>query len=172
MVESWDSQLCSGNYRLNLYNAANNAISAGDLIKQTATVPNGTYRITAVVHADQAGAYVFANADKTAATVNSTWGTATTVSVETEVTDGTLTIGLNLDAINSSSQFNLYADNFTVTQLTTGIDEVKADISNDTLVDVYDIAGRLVRSQVAFGECLNGLQSGIYVAGGKKVAKF
>ena len=137
-----------------------------------AFVPNGTYRVTAVVHADLDGAYVFANTDKTAVTVSSNWGTAVTVSVETEVTDGTLTIGLNLDAINSSSEFNLYADNFTVTQLTTGIDEVKADISNDTLVDVYDIAGRLVRSQVAFGECLNGLQPGIYVAGGKKVAKF
>ena len=172
LVESWDSQLCSGNYRLNLYNAANNAISAGDLIKQTATVPNGTYRITAVVHADQAGAYVFANADQTAVTVNSAWGTAATVTVETEVTNGTLTIGLKLDAINSSSEFNLYADNFTVTQLTSGISEVKADINEDTLVDVYDTAGRLVRLQVTFGKCLDGLQPGIYIAGGKKLAKF
>lgn len=172
LVESWDSQLCSGNYRLSMWNAPNNATTAGDLIKQTATVPNGTYRVTAVVHADQAGAYVFANADKTAATVNSTWGTATTVSVETEVTDGTLTIGLKLDAISSSPELNLYADNFTVTQLTSGIDEVKVDINYDTLVDVYDTAGRLVRSQVTFGECLNGLQPGIYIAGGKKLAKF
>ena len=125
-----------------------------------------------MVHADQAGAYVFANADQTAVTVNSAWGTAATVTVETEVTNGTLTIGLKLDAINSSSEFNLYADNFTVTQLTSGISEVKADINEDTLVDVYDTAGRLVRSQVTFGKCLDGLQPGMYIAGGKKLAKF
>ncbi|MGN0213402.1 MAG: glycosyl hydrolase 53 family protein [Muribaculaceae bacterium] len=174
LVESWDSQLCSG-YRLHLWNGASNATSAGDIIKQTATVPNGTYRVTAVVHASQAVAYVFANADKTVVSVSSTWGSAVTVSVETEVTDGSLTIGLSLDAINSTSELNLYADNFTVTQLTSGINDVVVDsneIQPNTPVDVYDMSGRLVRAGVRYGECLDGLQPGIYVAGGKKVVKF
>lgn len=175
LVESYDSQLCSGNYRLGLWNKASNVTTAGDIIKQTATVPNGTYRVTAVVHADQAVAYLFANADKISVPVNSNWATAVTVAVDTEVTDGTLTIGLALDAINSSSEFNLYADNFTVTQLTSGIDAVKADdlgMSPDTIVDVYDMSGRMLRKNVRYENCLDGLQPGIYVAGGKKLVKF
>lgn len=40
----------------------------------------------------------------------------------------------------------------------------------DTLVDVYSLSGVLVRKGVAKGEALNGLQKGIYVVDGVKVA--
>ena len=51
----------------------------------------------------------------------------------------------------------------------TGIDRVEAEDGNQ-LVDVYTLGGVKVRGQVRAAEATRGLQSGIYVIGGKKVA--
>ena len=41
--------------------------------------------------------------------------------------------------------------------------------AQDAVVDVYDVAGTLVRQQVRMSSALNGLPAGIYVIGGEKV---
>lgn len=51
----------------------------------------------------------------------------------------------------------------------TGITHVS--VTTDKLVDVYSLAGALLRSHVAPENALNGLQSGVYVVNGKKVIK-
>ncbi|MGM9804322.1 MAG: glycosyl hydrolase 53 family protein [Muribaculaceae bacterium] len=172
-VESWDSPLVDGK-RMHLYNQAGNTTTAGDVIKQTATVPNGTYTISVVAHSELSVAYLFANEERTAIPVVTKWANANTVTVETEVTDGSLTIGIALDAINSESEYNFYADNFKVTMVS-GLNGVNADDNDnllpDTPVDVYDINGRLLRRAVPYAHCLNGLQPGIYIAAGKKLVK-
>ena len=48
----------------------------------------------------------------------------------------------------------------------TDIQQLKAQ---DAVVDVYDVAGTLVRAQVRMNAALNGLPAGIYVIGGEKV---
>lgn len=51
----------------------------------------------------------------------------------------------------------------------TGITHVS--VTTDKLVDVYSLAGALLRSHVAPENALNGLQPGVYVVNGKKVIK-
>lgn len=48
----------------------------------------------------------------------------------------------------------------------TDVQQLKAQ---DAVVDVYDVAGTLVRQQVRMSSALNGLPAGIYVIGGEKV---
>ena len=51
----------------------------------------------------------------------------------------------------------------------TGITHVS--VTTDKLVDVYSLAGALLRSHVAPENALNGLRPGVYVVNGKKVIK-
>lgn len=53
--------------------------------------------------------------------------------------------------------------------ITTGITHVA--VTTEKLVDVYSLAGALLRSHVAPENALNGLQPGVYVVNGKKVIK-
>ena len=121
-VDQWHSSLCSG-VLLKAWNAGGNALSAGNVLSQSlGNLPAGTYTITAAVHCDYDGLYLFANNDATKVTSTSTWGNAYVTSVETELAEaGTLTIGLKFpSAVSTSSEINLYVDNFTVTQAITG----------------------------------------------------
>lgn len=52
--------------------------------------------------------------------------------------------------------------------ISTGIGSAETD--GDTLVNVYDLNGRLVRQQVKTGEALQGLHKGIYIVNGVKKA--
>ena len=55
----------------------------------------------------------------------------------------------------------------------TSLGDIQTDIQKlkaaDAVVDVYDVAGTLVRSQVRMNTALTGLPAGIYVIGGEKV---
>lgn len=57
--------------------------------------------------------------------------------------------------------------------LTSGIGDIPVDndgaVSASDIVDVYDMCGRLVKAGVAYGAATEGLPTGIYVAGGKKL---
>ena len=55
--------------------------------------------------------------------------------------------------------------------LTSGIDSVVAGQDSDASapVDVFNLCGQLVKSQVPMGTATDGLPAGIYVAGGKKL---
>ncbi len=212
-VSSSDASSVSG-YKFLLWNAASNEASAGKIIYQSlGTLPAGTYTLSAVVHSEYSGFYLFANDDTTEITTvsssskagnsggssggttggnsnqqggdssqggnsntggstgdstggntgdstggstggssdssssTSTWATAYTISVSTTLTEaGTLTIGImRSSALSTSSEVNLYADNFTVTTTATQ-DEVTAALagtsSDDTTTDAeYDEYG-------------------------------
>ncbi|MBQ9560535.1 MAG: glycosyl hydrolase 53 family protein [Prevotella sp.] len=117
-ADQWHSSLCDG-VLLSAWNAASNALVAGNVLSQSLdNLPAGKYTVTAAVHCDYDGLYLFANDNQTKVTATSEWGTAYNTTVETELTAaGTLTIGLKLpSAVSTSSEINLYLDNFTVTQ--------------------------------------------------------
>lgn len=128
-VNEWHSSLCDG-VLVQAWNAGGNVLSAGNIIYQSlSNLPAGKYTVTAAVHTDYDGVYLFANDDATKVTSTSTWGTAYTTSVETTLESrGTLTIGLKFpSAVSTSSEINLYIDNFTVTQTLTGEPEEEPD---------------------------------------------
>ena len=55
----------------------------------------------------------------------------------------------------------------------TSLNDIQTDVqqlkAQDAVVDVYDVAGTLVRGQVRMSEALNNLPRGIYVIGGEKI---
>ena len=131
-VDQWHSSLCDG-VLFAAWNAGGNALSAGNILSQSlANLPAGTYTISAAIHCDYDGLYLFANNAQTKVTKTSTWGDAFPTTVETELTEnGTLTIGLKFpSAVNSSSEVNLYLDNFKVVQ--------KVENGTDPIVVVPD----------------------------------
>jgi len=117
-ANEWHSSLCDG-VLAQAWNPASNSLTAGNILEQTLSdLPAGTYTITAAVHTDCDGIYLFANDSQTQVTSTSTWSDAYTTTVEATLSaTGSLTIGLTLPtAVTSSSDINLYIDNFTVTQ--------------------------------------------------------
>jgi len=137
-LDGWESSLVGGSYRLSLWNAASNTVSAGDIIYQTLdNLPAGTYTLSAVVHTDYSSFYLFANNEVTQVTSAGTdWGTAYEITVTATLEEtGSLTIGLRTAApVSTSSEVNLYADNFTVTQTL-----LRGDVNLDGQVDVNDV---------------------------------
>ncbi len=132
-TDEWVSSLVDGTYMFKAWNAGGNALSAGNILSQTlGTLPAGTYTVSAVVHCDYDGVYLFANDTQTKVTTTSTWSEAYLTTVETELTEaGTLSIGLKLpSAVNTSSEVNLYLDNFKVVQ--------KVESGTDPIVVVPD----------------------------------
>lgn len=51
------------------------------------------------------------------------------------------------------------------------IDKVEMSQKLPAVVNVYDMQGRLVKSNVKAADCLNGLPRGLYIVGGKKMLK-
>ena len=117
-------------YAAQAWTSSASSLSAGNIIYQSKdNMPAGTYTVKAVVHSDYDGIYLFANDDKTLVSANSNWKTAEEVSVQTTLNEpGTLTIGLTLPTKpTSTSEVNLYADNFKVTRVDTGVDNIIMD---------------------------------------------
>jgi hypothetical protein len=123
--------------------------------QQLTGLPNGTYRLsvrtsTSVIHA---GAFLVANDQKADMTklLNST------ASIKAEVTDGTLTIGVELKNYTSN---DCKFDHFTLEYLggaINGINDQKSQTAN-LKPQIYDLTGRR----------LNQPQKGINIIDGKK----
>lgn len=170
-VDQWHSNLTDG-YLHYAYASSGTNLSAGNIIYQSASdMPAGTYTVSAAVHSECDAVALFANDDTKAVpyTANSLWGTATIVSVTTTLHEsGTLTVGLKLlEKPTTTDKINLYADNFTVKQATTGINNVtpaaKTAINDNA---VYDLSGpKWSNSKWSTGT----LPKGIYIHNGKKV---
>ena len=141
--DQWHSSLTSG-YVLQGWCAKVSSLSAGNIIFQSKeNMPAGTYKISAVVHTDYDGMYLFANDDTKLISATSTWGTAYEVQVATTLTSpGTLTIGLKLLAApTKTGELNLYTDNFKVTSTNTSIGTLTIDkVSSDS--SWYTLDGR------------------------------
>ena len=140
-VNEWHSSLVDG-FAIQGWNAGANNLPAGEIFSQSADeLPAGTYIITAVVHTDYDGISLFANADATAVAATSSWGTAYETKVTTKITTpGKLTIGLKFnDAVTTSSEINLYADNFKVVYTPETTTTLKGDVNADGFVDISDI---------------------------------
>ena len=162
MKNDWYSAMANG-YALKGWAEHANNLSAGNIIYQSKeNMPAGTYTISAVIHTDYDGIYLFANDDTELATVNSEWGTANIISVTTTLaTTGKLTFGLKIvTKPTSTAEVNLYADNFKISKLTTGIQE--STIKQTTLDNNwYTLNGHQLKSKPT--------SKGIYINNKKKV---
>ncbi len=111
--------------------------------QQVSGLPNGKYRLNVVSHSDviHAGAWLFANNDK----ADMTKLTNNIASVETEVTDGTLTIGVELKNYTSN---DCKFDHFTLEYLgggeTTGITDHQTLNGKPASSKTFDLQGRLL----------------------------
>ena len=163
----WHSSLTSGDWLFQSWVSKGNMLAAGNILYQSKdNMPAGTYTITAIVHTDYNGIYLFANNATKIVPTTTTWGTAYQVSVETTLTEpGTLTFGLTLPtAPTTTGEINLYADNFTVKQATsTGIRSLTPNPSpkGEGSDYWYTLDGR----KVSNGQ----LSKGIYINNGKKI---
>ncbi|MBO6217047.1 MAG: glycosyl hydrolase 53 family protein [Prevotella sp.] len=128
--DQWVSSLITGNWFYKTWIDTNNTIAAGNLIYQSKdNMPAGVYTISAAIHNENAGIYLFANDDKISIPLASAWSDAKTVSIQTTLNEpGTLTFGITIpEAINTTASTNLYADNFKVTRVDTGVDSIIMD---------------------------------------------
>lgn len=159
--DQWHSGLADG-YLIQSWVNNGSALSAGNIIAQSSTLPAGTYTVTAVVHTDYDGICLFANDDTQVVPKADTWGTAYEVSVQTTLaTEGSLTLGLKLlSKPTTSAEINLYADNFKIVGETTDIQVTKqqATINNNAW---YTLSGQKLSSKPN--------NKGIYIHQGKKV---
>lgn len=128
--DQWVSSLITGNWFYKTWIDTNKTIADGNLIYQSkSNMPAGVYTISAAIHNENAGIYLFANNDKISIPLASAWSDAKTVSIQTTLTEpGTLTFGITIpEAINTTASTNLYADNFKVTRVDTGVDNIIMD---------------------------------------------
>ena len=160
-ADQWHSSLVSG-YLLQGWCEHANTLSAGNIFYQSKeNMPAGTYTVSAIVHTDYNGIYLFANDDTKIVPATSEWGTAYQVEVSTTLsTPGALTIGLKLNAApTQTGELNLYVDNFKVTSQTTGIQNVQraTSVQDDVW---YTLDGRKLNGKPA--------TQGLYINNGKK----
>ena len=167
-ADQWHAASVSGNLLQGWCQHAN-ALTAGNIISQSLEgLPAGQYTITAVVHTDYDGIYLFANDDTQLIAATSSWGTTFEPTVTTTLTaPGKLTLGLKLaTAPTTTSEVNLYADNFKVTSQTTGIRTVR----DSQLMDDgawYMLDGRRIDSSKF--KTQSSKNKGIYIRNGSKV---
>ena len=161
--DQWHSSLCSG-YLLQGWCEHANNLSAGNMIYQSKeNMPTGTYTISAIVHTDYNGIYIFANDDTKIIPASTDWGTAYEVKVTTTLSSpGTLTIGLKLaEKPTSTTAVNLYTDNFKVTyQTTSGIETITTHTQTNNNA-WYTLDGRRLITEPT--------QKGLYIHNGKKI---
>ena len=161
LADQWHSPLVSG-YLLQGWCEHANTLSAGNIFYQSKdNMPAGTYTVSAIVHTDYDGIYLFANDDTKIVPATSAWGTAYQVEVSTTLSaPGALTIGLKLSAApTQTGELNLYADNFKVTGQTTGIQHVQRTTPVQDNV-WYTLDGRRLNGKPA--------TRGLYINNGKK----
>ena len=162
VVNEWHSSLVDG-YCLQGWNAAGNSLSSEIILSMFKdNMPAGSYTVTAAIHTDNAGMVLFANDAKTAVTPTSEWGTAYEIRVTASLSEtGPLTFGLKFDGdVDTSSDINLYADNFKVfySDLSSGITELSESKTNSD--GWFDLSGRKLNSRPS--------QKGVYIFDGKK----
>ena len=164
VVNEWHSGQTSGNC-FQAWVDKNKTLSQGNIIWQSLeNMPAGTYTITAMIHTDYDGIYLFANNDAQLITSTSSWGMAYETKVTTTLTEpGTITLGLKLNsASNASSEINLYADNFKCFSQTSGIGDITVSpqkpSDNNTW---YTLSGQRLPSKPSI--------KGVYINSGHKV---
>ena len=141
-VDQWHSSATAGTL-IQAWNASGNSLNAGNIIYQTIdNLPPGTYTITADIHTDYNGIYLFANSNTTKVTKTTTWGTSYNTSVATTLdATGSITLGLKFNSTPStSSAINLYADNFNIVfsgKCNVTLDEEE---DNTNILGIYDAA--------------------------------
>ena len=160
----WHSTLTSGNYVLQGWTKTPSSLPTdAELISQTLeNMPAGAYTVSVIVHSDLDGIYLFANDETKKINPTTEWGTAYSVSVTTTLNEtGPLTIGLKLfnPTPTKSGEGNIYADNFTCTQQTSGIAVINRETSTDNRY--YTLDGRQLTGKPT--------QKGLYIHGGKKI---
>ena len=98
-------------------------------------------------------------------------GTLFNITVKADESFGgneTITIG-NIQGVEPS-ELTHFIDDFTVeVGTTTGVRDINIDSQATGPVDVYNMNGQLLRHNVERSEATQGLPSGIYIVGGKKV---
>lgn len=159
--DQWHSSLCSG-YLLQGWCEHVSNLPAGNIIWQSQeNMPTGTYRVSAAVHTDYEGVYLFANDDTQLVSATSDWGTAYETEVTTTLSSpGTLTVGLKLlEKPTATAELNLYTDNFKVASLTTNIEATRATMKETDNV-WYTLDGRRLTGVPC--------QKGLYIHQGKK----
>ncbi len=183
-LDGWESSLCEGT-RLSLWIKGGNAASAADFIYQqsTAPLPAGTYKVSAVVHADGTSNFALFAGDSETAITNlgsGVWSSALNVSVTTTLAeDGYLTLGLRLtDSVSQSTECNLYADNFKVVAVSDSSDDDSSDDDSDGDDSDGDGIQQTISSHpydaIAYtltGQRVTGDAKGLLIVGGKKVLR-
>ena len=104
-----------------------------------------------------------------------TVGTTTDI-FEVYVRNGSLCIGVKGNSVVSGNGRSWVADNFRLYLISAdeitdpdSVDETLVDgNAQPEFVDVYDLTGRLIRSQVKATNAVEGLKKGFYIVGGKK----
>ena len=154
-----------GNSYFNKWQGSGN-LTDRTMSQQLSGLPNGKYRVNVVSHSNviHAGAWLFANNDK----ADMTKLTNNTASVTTEVTDGKLTLGVELKSYTSN---DCKFDHFTLEYLggdntATGINDVNRTSTGNNRY--YDLQGRSIIQPKANGGAPS-LKSGLYIIDGKKV---
>lgn len=150
-------------------------------VYQTISIPNGTYRISAIANATASGTFLFANDQKTEAT-----SPAQEISVVAKVTDGQLTLGYERSEENQANwvavdNFRIYeiqdkntlleADNYVITALVEpaeGVDPALIPEAFQKYLGIYTTTATLVgdeNSLVITENAEEGLFDGFEVKG-------
>ncbi|MBO7139191.1 MAG: alpha-L-fucosidase [Prevotella sp.] len=133
--------------------------------QQVTGLPNGKYRISvrtssSVIHQ---GASLFANDQK----ADMTQLTDNTASVETDITDGNLTLGVELKNYTSN---DCKFDHFTIEYLgdytTNAVSDFKTQTTKTSDLKTYDLQGRQIENRKSVNHKLS---RGIYILNGRKV---
>ncbi len=147
-LDGWESALVTGNYRLGVWTAGSKSVVSEDFIYQCSSspVPAGIYLVTVVAHADGTDNFYFYAGDEEVAITNQgsgNWSVAEVYELTVEMNGSEyLEIGLGISTCDLDDQVNLYADNFTVT-LVSSADEDEDDCQyealREKLVDQYSV---------------------------------
>lgn len=161
--DQWVSSLVTGSWFYKTWIDANKTLTAGNLIYQSKdNMPAGTYTISAAIHNESDAIYLFANDDKVAIPVASSWSNAQNVSVQTTLTEaGTLTFGITVpETVTTTAEVSLYADNFKVTYVDTSVNNITMDEDKAKDNRWYNLSGQRISEPKT---------KGIYINNGRKV---
>lgn len=106
-----------------------------------------------------------------ATTTNGNKGTLLNITVKADeyfTGNEAITIG-NIIAVEPTELVHEINDLDVEVGTTTGVKEINLDTTDNGPVDVYNMNGQLLRHNIERNEATNGLPSGIYIVGGKKV---
>lgn len=179
----------SGNANYNISSGTNYRQLIGGVGEGKVALPNGTYRLAAATYSEMFGFLrlyamssdsvyytstfngVLANWDMAQAKIDSTNSVG-----NIKVKDGALTIGIKgVDAVSypGGTGRSWNADNFRLyyvgSDFTSAVKSVSKMEVEPEFVNVYDLAGRSVRTNVKAAEATLGLEKGFYIVGKKKV---